>query len=114
MKIEAGLIALEEEERYAHRFSSDGESIKEAIDRFMKFIQDVAPQYSGKTILVVNHGNIMRNFLIHIGWAKYEEMASGSVSNTGYFVLETDGKHIYNVKEANGVIKKPYHIENEE
>lgn len=99
------LQALNEEEKLLHKFSPDGESSKDIINRFESFIHEIIKVYKGKTILVVNHGNVMRMFLVHIGWGKFDEIPSGAIKNTGYYVLETDGK-MFTVKETYGVNKK--------
>lgn len=96
---------LNDEEKMLYRFSSDGETAKDAIDRFETFLKEIIPLYNGKTIAVINHGNIMRMFLIHIGWATYDQLPSGSVENTGYFVLKTDGK-TFQITKTIGIKKR--------
>ncbi|MBA3723773.1 MAG: histidine phosphatase family protein, partial [Candidatus Levybacteria bacterium] len=80
------------------------ESALEAIKRFTDFLEEIAIAYKGQKILVVNHGNVIRSFLVKLGFAKYDELPSGSIENTAYFVLETDGKN-YVVKETFGIQK---------
>lgn len=104
-KVRIAVEELNEEDRWIHKYSVDGESIKEAIERFTAFLKKIIPLYKGKTILVVNHGNIMRMFLVHLRWAKFSELPAGAIANTGYFVLETDGK-TFHIKDTHGVNKK--------
>jgi broad specificity phosphatase PhoE len=104
LEVEEGLKDLNDEERLVHRYFPDGESGLEAIKRLTDFLEEVSPAYKGQNIAVVNHGNIMRSFLVKSGFAKYDELPSGSIENTAYFVLETDGK-TYKIKETNGIYK---------
>lgn len=101
-EIEEAVKALNEEERLAHRYFPDGETGLEAIKRFTNFLEEIVPAYKGQKIAVVNHGNIMRSFLVKIGFAKYDELPSGSLENTAYFVLETDGE-TYKIIETKGI-----------
>lgn len=88
---------LEDEEKLLHKYFEDGESGLDAVNRFLGFLSAIAPLYTGKAILVVNHGNVIRSLLVHKKFATYDELPSGVVDNTGYFVVETDGKDIFNV-----------------
>jgi broad specificity phosphatase PhoE len=98
-EMEQGLTALSDEENLHHRFFPDSETEYEAVQRFMKFLYEIIPLFKGKTILVINHGNVMRTFLKTVGWAKYKELPTGAIENTGYFILETDGK-TFNIGET--------------
>lgn len=84
------------------RIFDDMETSEEAIGRYITFIREVAIAYTGKTILIISHASIMRAFLIHLGLAKPSQLPSGSIPNTAYFVLETDGVDFF-VKETNGI-----------
>jgi broad specificity phosphatase PhoE len=104
-KLEEAVQYLEEEEKFFHKVTPDSESAEEAVNRFQAFLDTVVLLYKGKQILVVNHGGLMRFLLMKIGWAKFDELPSGSIENTGYYVLETDGEtHI--VREAHGINKR--------
>lgn len=104
-EIQSALMELNDEEKMLYRYTPTGESAREAVDRFNSFLKDISSAYKGKTILVVNHGNIMRMFLITIGWAQYDELPHNSIRNTGYYVLtEGDGK--FTIKETYDVHKK--------
>ena len=59
----------------------------------------------GKTILVVSHGGVMRYLLIHLGFGTYTNLPTGSIGNTAYIKLETDGVDFF-VKETKGITKK--------
>jgi phosphoserine phosphatase len=104
-KLRDALVSLNEEEKFTHRYFPDGESAKEAVDRFRAFLNKVIPLYAGKIICVVNHGAVMRMFLVSIGWAKYTEIPSGSINNTGFYVIDTDGIK-FTVKKTVGIKKR--------
>lgn len=95
---------LAEKERWKFKIVEDAESDEEIMTRFIMILREIAVTYMGKKVLVVSHGGIMRTFLIHLGWAKYGELVSGSIKNTGYIQLESDGAEFI-VKEVNGIEK---------
>lgn len=61
------------------------------ISRVFRFLREVALAYQGKNVLVVTHSNVMRNVLVHLGFAEHHELGSGVLANTCYVVLESDG-----------------------
>jgi broad specificity phosphatase PhoE len=103
-QVEAAIKLLAEEEKMKYQFE-DMEIEENAVDRFTKFIKKITNENSGKTIAVVNHGKIMRLFLIKNGFGKYDEIPRGSLKNTGYFIIEsTDGEN-FKITETFGVEK---------
>lgn len=104
-ELEKAVELLNEEEKFLYKFFPDGESAQDAVNRFLKFLKEIIPLYEGKTILVVNHGEVMRRFLVYIGWAKFNELPVGTIKNTGYYVLETNGEK-FNIKETYLVNKR--------
>lgn len=100
-KLQKGIT---DREKMKVKLVPDMENEEEMLSRFLTFLRGIARAYSGKTILVANHGNMMRALLIHIGFAKYDELPSGSIRNTGYIKLKTDGIDFF-VKETWGVNK---------
>lgn len=97
-----------DEELKMHYVFDDEETNEQAVSRLITFVRETAIAYSGKTILIVCHGAIMRMFLIKLGFARFDEMPSGSIANTGYFVLESDGVDFF-VKETYEINKKLTH-----
>ena len=83
-------------------FTSNMESAEEGALRLFKFILGAEAKYHGKTILIVSHGNIMRSLLTYLGWVKYNELPSGSIKNTGYFILQGDGNS-FKVTQTSGI-----------
>lgn len=105
LSLEKALENLNDNEKLMYRYFPDGETGLEGVQRFNAFLMKVIPQYKGKTILVVNHGNIMRSFLVHYGFATYADLPSGTIENAGYFVIETDGtthtlKELYKIHKG--------------
>lgn len=91
--------------RSKYRLAEGMENDEELVSRFGTFLREAAIAYSDKTALVVCHGSLMRIFLIHLGFGSFQELPAGSVQNTGYFVLESDGIDFF-VKETSGIHKK--------
>ena len=87
-----------------HRVGKDFETGEEVITRFMRFVREMAVAYPSKTILAVCHGDLMRNFLVHLGFATKEQLRGTAIQNTGYFILETDGVD-YFIKKTVGIVK---------
>ncbi len=103
--LRATLKDLTEKEKMQYKHSEHMESAEEAAVRLITFLREIAVAYPGKTVLVINHGTVMRSFLTHIGWAKYDELPTGTIENTGYAVLESDGVDFF-VKETHGIHKQ--------
>lgn len=92
-------------ERFSYKFVPDMESDEEVVGRFLTFLREIALAYTGKTILVVTHGNMMRTLLVHAGFGTHQELARGAIQNTGYFVLTSDGVE-FEVGKTVGIEKK--------
>jgi broad specificity phosphatase PhoE len=106
-ELKSALYELNEEEKFNHKFFPHGESAKDAAERFHAFLKEIIPLYTDKTVLVVNHGAVMRMFLVSIGWGTFDELTSNTVQNTGYFVLQTDGNE-FTITETDGIVKKTH------
>lgn len=95
--------ALSNEESLKYR-PYDGETGEEMVGRLSTFLRELNIGYPGKTILIVSHGDVMRNFLVHLGWAHNYELRGKTISNTAYIKIETDGVEFF-VKETFGITK---------
>lgn len=95
---------LSDTEKMKIKLSEDMENEEEALARLIIFLREASVAYLGKTILVVCHGNIIRSLLVHLGEARYDELPAGTVENTGYVKLESDGIDFF-IKEIVGVNK---------
>lgn len=47
---------------------------------------------------------MMRNFLVHLGWATHIELRGKTITNAGYIKLETDGVEFF-IKKTSGITK---------
>jgi phosphoserine phosphatase len=98
--------ALEtEQEKMNFRMVPDMESMEEAAKRLITFLREAGVVYAGENLLIVCHGGLMRYFLLKLGYASYAELPAGSIDNTGYLVVESDGID-FMIKETHGVNKK--------
>jgi probable phosphoglycerate mutase len=104
-EMQKDLEKLEETAKLNYKHSSSMESADEAATRMLTFLREIALAYSGKTVLVVNHGNVMRSLLTKLGYASFDELPSGSVKNTGYVVLQSDGTDFF-IKETHDIEKQ--------
>lgn len=95
---------LVKEARFKFRLHPTIETDEEIISRFITFLRQTSLIYPRKNVLVVSHGGIMRAFLIHLGFALYRELPPGSIGNTGYVVVESDGIDFF-IKKFSGITK---------
>lgn len=93
---------LSQGERLKYKLADDIESDEQIVSRFITFLREIAVAYAGKTVLVVTHGGIIKHFLVHLGFAKREELPVGAIANTAYIKLRTDGVEFF-VKETEGI-----------
>lgn len=83
--------SLSEEAKKKFKFEKDYESDEEIISRVLTFLREISFAYRGKTILVVSHSGVIRSLLLHFGFATFETLQRGSMENTGYVKLLSDG-----------------------
>lgn len=105
LEMQKELAVLDEKDKLAYKHTDAMESVEEAAIRLMTFLREIALAYSGKTVLVANHGNLIRCTLTKLGWASFDELPDGAVDNTGYVLLESDGVD-FSIKETYGIHKK--------
>lgn len=103
--LKISLSKLDERGKMRYKHTPSMESAEEGALRLLGFLKETAISREGEIILVVCHGNIMRSLLTYLGWAKYDELPNGSIENTGYFILETDGDN-FSIKGTVGVNKR--------
>ena len=80
-------------------------TLNNAVTPFILTLREIAKEYSGKKVLVVSHGFIMRSFLVSIKFATFNDLPFGSIDNTGFFKLSSDGVN-FSVLETVGVNKR--------
>jgi probable phosphoglycerate mutase len=81
---------LPHEERRIMKLSDDIECDAELWERFNKFINETAPEYSGKNVLVISHGGFMKALLLELHYDNYENNLKARFGNTGYIKLSAD------------------------
>lgn len=107
LEMQKELEALDEKDKLAYKHSPVMESAEESAIRLITFLREIAIAYSGKTVLVANHGNLIRSTLTKLGWASFDELPHESLENTGYVVLESDGTDFF-IKETHGIHKQEH------
>jgi probable phosphoglycerate mutase len=84
------------------KFAQDIESDEEINNRMVTFLKGLNLTDKNQTILITTHGGIMRAFLNHLDFNGEEDLKSGSIKNTGYFKIITDGTN-FTVEETSGI-----------
>lgn len=90
---------LDKKARMQYKPFEGFETDEELIDRFITFLREVAVGHTGKTVLIVSHGGMMRALLNHLSEEIY---VAGSISNLAYLKLESDGVDFF-IKETQGI-----------
>jgi len=83
--------ALSDEEKRTFVLPDGMETNHSMMERFIPYIREIAVAFPGKNVLVVTHGSIMRNFLIHIGYMQKSVGQQIEISNGAYFKIMSDG-----------------------
>jgi broad specificity phosphatase PhoE len=94
--------SLQDEEKMHFRIQSDFETDAEVVSRFITFLREIAVAYPDKTILIVSHGDAIKYFLIHTGFATYTELPYDAIENCSWVKVESDGVD-FSVKETRGI-----------
>jgi broad specificity phosphatase PhoE len=101
-----GIIAkLSDKEKFTYKHEPTGESDEEIISRLITLLLEIAVRSSGKTILIVTHGGVIRTLLIHLGFFTYETSRLHRITNTAYIKLTSDGVDFF-IEETQGITKK--------
>lgn len=96
---------LTDDKKMNFHFEKGMETDAQTVYRFLTFLREIAIAYRGKNILVVSHGDAIKYFLIHIGFATYEELSGDAIENCSYVKVQSDGIDFF-VKETRGIHKK--------
>lgn len=97
--------ALTKDQSHLHGNPHGVENDDSLIGRYFTFLREVAVANPGKNVLIVSHSNVMRTLLVHLGFAVVSELGRGSIENTGYVILTSDGTDFF-VEDAVGIHKK--------
>ncbi|MGB9598765.1 MAG: histidine phosphatase family protein, partial [Minisyncoccales bacterium] len=72
------------------------------MGRFIQALREIAIAYPNKNVLVVSHGGVMRAFLIHLGYVAKDRLLPGSIDNTAFIKVISDGVE-FEIVETEGV-----------
>jgi len=97
--------SLPHDKRFKTKFDKEVESDEEFVSRFIVYLRQISVANPKKTILVAAHGGVLRMLLIHLGWGTYDQLPPGTVKNTGYIKLLSDGVDFF-VQKTFGVNKQ--------
>ena len=61
------------------------------IARVFTFLREISIAHQGESVLVASHGGVIRQVLIHLGFAVESQLPAGSIQNTAYIKLACDG-----------------------
>ncbi len=92
------LRKLSEEQKFKHSLHKELESDEAVMMRALTFLRQVALAYQGKEVLVVTHRGILRNLLIHLGLARYDQVPGSAFENLSYMIVESDGVEFWVVQ----------------
>jgi broad specificity phosphatase PhoE len=95
---------LTKEQKLIHRLVPDMENDEEVIGRVITFLREVAVGYTGKTVLIVSHGALIRVLLEHLGFFD-EEHPMKKIENTAYLKMRSDGVDFF-IEETKGIEKE--------
>lgn len=84
------LDKLSHEEKMKWKLVADMENANEAAERMKGILLEISEKHPEQIILVVTHGALLRFFLMTLGFAKYDELSSGSIENGGFVKLLID------------------------
>jgi broad specificity phosphatase PhoE len=90
--------SLPHAQRFTHKLDVDVESDQEIVTRSLPFLNEVSAAYSGKQVLIVSHGGLMRALLVHLGYDNKDPTGKLQIKNTAYIVLRADGVDFFIVK----------------
>lgn len=100
-----------DKEHWELKIVDDMESAQEALVRFSKALREIVNKYLGKKILITAHGTVMRALLVSLEYCSFRDLPAGSLKNTGYIKLKSDGDKFF-VKGTKGIDIKTEEIEN--
>ena len=97
--------SLSDDNKMKYKIHPDVESYEESSTRMITFFREVALAYRGKNVLVVSHAGIIRSTLVKMGFATDKELPHGSIPNTSYAIIESDGVDFF-VRKTVGIKKE--------
>ena len=96
---------LTREEIGKHKIAQGAETDEEVISRILTFLRETALVYKGKNVLIVSHGGIIRLLLIWLGFGEYRNFPPGSIKNTAFVTILSDGVDFF-AESIEGIERK--------
>lgn len=93
------------DEKMRWKLGDEWESLHDAQRRFVGALEHIVAEYRGRTVIIVAHGTVMRTFLMYAEYGAFDDLGEDAVANTGYAVIETDGRY-WKVLDAHGVSRR--------
>jgi len=93
---------LQKEQNYKKLKLYGIENDEEIVSRMFPFLTKVAKVHTGKNILVVTHGSIVRTLIVHLGYATLDQLPPFSVGNASFVKLESNRGNFV-IKETKGI-----------
>lgn len=84
--------SLPDHEQMGYQLHPEVESPKSTGDRVLSAINTIAKNNLGKTVLVATHAGSMRSFLIQSGLTTPSKLPFGTIANSSYIELDSDGQ----------------------
>lgn len=91
-------------EQLQWQLAPEAETFASVIRRTSLFLAELAATEKG-AVLAISHANVMVGLLVHFGFATFNQLPYGSIQNTGYLCLESDGKSLH-LKEVQGITRQ--------
>lgn len=99
------IAQMSKDERFNHHDGGGIENDASLIGRYFNFLRDISLANLGRNVLIVSHSNAMRTILVQLGFATMNEMPRGTVENTAYIKVLSDGLD-FEISQTEGIHKK--------
>lgn len=83
------------EKKFKYRLTSDMETEQESLNRFKKILNQLVVLCPQKIILIITHNTLIRNFLIDIGVAKFNNINKYPINTANYIIIKNKDKKYY-------------------
>jgi len=87
---------------HPHLTENNVETNDEMTGRTITFLREIGVAHPGKTVLVVSHGGLMKQLLLHLGYVTKKTLPPMAIQNLAYIKLSSDGSEV-NVLETSGI-----------
>ena len=94
---------LNKNSSHPHLKESQVESNESMLERSLFYLKSISKRHFGQNILVVSHGGLIRQILIHLGYAKADDFQPKAIKNLAFIKMECDGMNFL-IKETSGIV----------